>query len=176
MCVCVYVCMCVYMCIYVYVCMCVCMYVCMHACMYVCMYVCVFRANHLACSYLGKTISPTQHAQLPVFLCRSEASGFPQSTLACLLISSRFSSHLVNHIAETLWIQLLTLLGDTPLEQTPWSFASSGLPVASSQCSLSLGLVVFVDVSVKTGCHNSAPLLLWEVTLMRGEVYTYLWT
>lgn len=137
------------------------------------MYVCVFRANHLACSYLGKTISPTQHAQLPVFLCRSEASGFPQSTLACLLISSRFSSHLVNHIAETLWIQLLTLLGDTPLEQTPWSFASSGLPVASSQCSLSLGLVVFVDVSVKTGCHNSAPLLLWEVTLMRGEVYTY---
>lgn len=78
----------------------------------------------LVCSILGKAIFPALSSlELPVALCVETSWA-----LLCLhfsvrllfngpLLSSLFDLCLGSHVGETLWIQLLTLLRDTLLQQ-----------------------------------------------------------
>lgn len=54
---------------------------------------------------------PALLSSLQLFIQNWNLTGFSSSSLTCLLVSSLFSSHLVNHVNETLWVQLLILLG-----------------------------------------------------------------
>lgn len=75
--------------------------------------------------------------------------------LACLLLSPMLSSCSDSQVNETLWIQVLTFLGDTTSCHIPWSFGSYNLTVPSSAIfsepyvfSLAFYDIVHVELSV----------------------------
>ena len=71
----------------------------------------VFRADHLACWSLGKTISPTHsRAQLPIiFVYDWGLRNFPLSTLACPLMSFWFCST----FGQSHWWDFMCLTSDS---------------------------------------------------------------
>lgn len=68
------------------------------------------------------------HSQFSLVSCsslgRDQAAWLSPSSLTGSWVSLLFNSHLGSFLAETLWTKFLMLIGDTMLEQSPWSSSS----------------------------------------------------
>lgn len=91
-------------------------------------------------------------------------------------------------IRETLWVWLVIITKDTISHETYLSsgfYSLSALLFQNIPLALDLDAGCFIDVSIRTGLHNSAfwlfliffspHILQRKVSLVRGENYTYLW-
>ena len=91
--------------------------------------VCMFSEIAVCCAPLGKTSCPTHSIpQLLQFFARVEALWSLPPTLSILELDPLMHSH----ASETLWVQLLMLLGDGLSQQTPQSSTSYNLSLPSS--------------------------------------------
>jgi hypothetical protein len=117
------------------------------------------------------------------FWVRLRPFGLLPVTFAVSNFVVQWLSFLDRHVGEILWVQFLTLLGDTVSWQTSTSSGCYNISVTFQQSFLSVKLQeLCTDVSIGTGSCNSAFCLVVvfhsalfisrEVSLLRGEDYT----
>lgn len=118
--------------------------------MYVCSYDWPF--GQLVWSYYFSCSQHSLVTRIMLYGLEDSFINFSHSTLACSLVSL-FSSYLNSHVDEILWVYLLTILGDTILQQS----GSYTLSVSSSAMFPEAWVwEYFIDLSFRTGIDNSA--------------------
>jgi hypothetical protein len=110
--------------------------------------------------------------------------GFSLPILAHPFVVYLSTSPLGSHVGVTLWMYLLTLLGDTISQQTPSFSGSYTLSAHICNVSCTLGEEVFcrcihwdraLPFCILIGCGIGLHILQRDVSLMRGGDYMYLW-